>query len=48
MSDPLSSDGIWADHDWVSPADRRRGRITGIVLYVLLVLGGGLYLAGIV
>lgn len=48
MTASLPRDALWAEQDWVSPTDQRRGTATAFVLLGLALGGGGLYLAGII
>lgn len=48
MSTPLSPDALWADEDWVPASERRRGKLGGIGVIALTIVGGAFYLTGIV
>lgn len=38
---------VWAEHEWVEAAERRRGTVASVVLIGLTLVGGALYFSGL-
>lgn len=38
---------VWAEHEWVDAAERRRGRVASVVLIGLTLVGGAIYVSGL-
>lgn len=38
---------VWAEHEWVDAAERRRGRVANVVLIGLTLVGGAIYVSGL-